>query len=715
MRDSEKRTSADALLREIGAAPTLTVYLASAPGAGKTRRLIQDALLAQRAGRRVAIGWVETKSRTDLDVLAEPLPRIPPRSVRIGGAEFWDFDYQAALELRPQLLILDELAHTNLAGGLHVKRWEDALALRAEGMSVTGALNIQHVETVAGLAERIIGFPVREIVPLSFLKAADHVIALDVAPEQLEARLRTGTIVRPQDVERALAGAFRPQTLHLLREMMLHTVDELTEATVTPAKTSAALALITEDIDAGSFLRRVAPLTEALNLELSVASQANGSDDLATIAAENDAEVVLLPGFDWARPKLNDVKATLVAVPLGSLASKIAGSPAARDLFIVDLASSESEATPPRAADFGLLARAAGDVLRIGYGRLTIYLGAAAGTGKTYAMLDRAHQLQAAGVDVVAAFIETHGRADTARLLEGLELLPRKRLTSGGIAHSELDVDALLERKPQVALIDELAHTNAPGSEHEKRYDDVLAVLRAGISVMTTVNVQHFEGLSDAVYRLTGQRVRETLPDAVLERADEIILIDTTPEALRERLRNGKIYPAERIERALNNFFRPENLAALRELAIRETVRTGSKTAHQPVFARLLLGVKARERDIALIERCGRLAGRINADLQVVHVSRLASSTGDDLTMEALQCAAIEAGARWRRIVSADAARSLVQAAAEDGATIAVEGARMRISWVRGGKAFARRLLDAGARQLLVFAGERAATGRMPV
>ena len=283
-------------------------------------------------------------------------------------------------------------------------------------------------------------------------------------------------------------------------------------------------------------------------------------------------------------------------------------------------------------------------------------------------------------MDVVAAFIETHGRADTARLLEGLELLPRKRLTSGGIAHSELDVDALLARKPQVALIDELAHTNAPGSVHEKRYDDVLAVLRAGISVMTTVNVQHFEGLSDAVYRLTGQRVRETLPDAVLERADEIILIDTTPEALRERLRNGKIYPAERIERALNNFFRPENLAALRELAIRETVRTGSKTAHQPVFARLLLGVKARERDIALIERCSRLAGRIDADFEVVHVSRSTSCAAERAhDRRAPAAAASEAGARWRRIVSDDAARSLVRAAAEQGATLAVGGARFGV------------------------------------
>ena len=712
VRDSEKRPSADALLREIGAVPTLTVYLASAPGAGKTRRLIEDALFAQRAGRRVAIGWLETKGRTDLDVLANPLPRIPPRSIRIGSAEFWDFDYLAALEARPQLLILDELAHTNLAGGAHAKRWEDALALRAAGISVAGALNIQHVETVAGIAESIIGFPVREIVPLSFLKSADQVVALDVAPEQLEARLRSGAIVRPQDVQRALTGAFRPQNLHLLREMMLHTVDDLTVATVTPSRTSAALALVTPEVDAGSFLRRVAPLAEALNLELNIASQPHADGDLANVAAEYNATVVSLAGFDPAHPKLQDVKATLVAVPRGALAAKLAASPATRDLFIVDPSGSERGRAPNGSPDFGPLAQAAGDVLRIGYGRLTIYLGAAAGTGKTYAMLDRAHQLRAAGVDVVAAFIETHGRADTARLIEGLDVLPRKRLTSGGITYSELDVEALLARKPQVALVDELAHTNAPGSEHEKRYDDVLAVLRAGISVLTTVNVQHFEGLSDAVYRLTGQRVRETLPDAVLERADEIVFVDTAPEALRERLRGGKIYPAERIERALNNFFRAENLAALRELAIRETVRAGSKRTREPVFSRLMLGVKARERDIALIERCSRLAARVHADLEIVHVSRAQPSSAEERTLDALSAAASEAGARWRRTVGDDAARSLVRMASEEGATLAVEGARYGIGWISAGKTFARRVLDAGARELLIFAAEPVASGR---
>ena len=246
------------MLREFGAAPRLVVYLASAPGAGKTRRLIEDALRAVAEGKRVAVGWLETKGRPDLEVLAAPLPRIPPRAVQRATATFADFDFAGAVMVHPQLIVLDELAHTNAEGGAHAKRWQDALALRDAGISVIGALNIQHVESVAAAAESIIGFPVHEIVPLSFLKAADQVIALDVSPEQIEARLRAGRIVRPDDVERALHGAFRPQTLRMLRELMLRTIDDLTIPAVSPAETSTALALVTADGDPASFVRRAA-------------------------------------------------------------------------------------------------------------------------------------------------------------------------------------------------------------------------------------------------------------------------------------------------------------------------------------------------------------------------------------------------------------------------------------------------------------------------
>jgi two-component system sensor histidine kinase KdpD len=698
--DRAGRPTAEALLKELGTAPRLTVYLASAPGAGKTRRLLDDALRLQQSGVRVAIGWVETKGRPDLDRLVAQLPRIPTRTVQIGNATFEDFDFEAALRDRPAHVVLDELAHANLEGGAHAKRWQDALALREAGIGVSGALNIQHIETVAATAEGLIGFPVREIVPLSFLRAADQVVALDVSPEQLEARLLAGKVVRPEDVERARNGIFRPQTLRFLREMMLRTVDDLTVPDVTPKRVSTVLALATGEGDPRAFLRAAANVAHALDLALDVALVGERDiDAVAKLAEELNADVVPLQTFDISKPQLADFKATLVAVPHGTLATRIASRPSERDVLVVDPTLTKSE----RGLAFSRNAQTAADRLRIGYGRLTIYLGAAAGSGKTFAMLDRAHQLLEQGVDVVGAFIETHRRSETDQKAVGIPTLPRRLAVCDNVTYSELDLHGLLDRKPAVALIDELAHTNAPCDEHTKRYDDVLQVLRAGISVMTTLNVQHLEGLNDAVFRLTGQKVRETVPDDILEIADDVILIDTTPETLRERLRSGKVYGPEKIEDALSNFFRSENLAALRELALREVVHARSGVKREQSFARLVLGVKARERDADLIERCARIALRLEIDLTVVHVTKTAAAA-ETRVIEGLTETARRVRARWNTIVAPDPALALLESSRKDGgATIAIEGARNKARWPREAP-FARRLLDAGARQLLILA-----------
>jgi two-component system sensor histidine kinase KdpD len=205
-----------------------------------------------------------------------------------------------------------------------------------------------------------------------------------------------------------------------------------------------------------------------------------------------------------------------------------------------------------------------------GRGHYTIFLGMAAGVGKTYRMLLDAHAEQEAGRDVVIGLLETHGRAETQALAEGLPVVPQRRVTYRGTDLSDMDLPAILRRKPELVLVDELAHTNAPGLEHEKRYQDIEDLLDAGIDVLSTLNVQHLESLNDQVAELSGARVRETIPDSVLGRADEVVLIDLSPEALLTRLRAGKIYKPERVEAALNGFFRIENLAALREVALRQ-------------------------------------------------------------------------------------------------------------------------------------------------
>jgi two-component system sensor histidine kinase KdpD len=201
--------------------------------------------------------------------------------------------------------------------------------------------------------------------------------------------------------------------------------------------------------------------------------------------------------------------------------------------------------------------------------RLRIYVGAAPGVGKTYSMLQDAHALRREGVDVVVGFVETYGRAETEAQIGDLEIVPRRRIEYRGVVLEEMDLDAILRRRPQLCVVDELAHTNVPGSAHEKRYQDVGAILDAGIGVLTAVNIQHLETLNDAVGRVTGVRVRETVPDTFLDRADEVVNVDVTVQELQSRLRQGKVYKPEKVEQALSNFFRETNLSTLRELALR--------------------------------------------------------------------------------------------------------------------------------------------------
>jgi two-component system, OmpR family, sensor histidine kinase KdpD len=257
----------------------------------------------------------------------------------------------------------------------------------------------------------------------------------------------------------------------------------------------------------------------------------------------------------------------------------------------------------------------------------------AAGVGKTYRMLQEGRQAQDDGRDVVIGYLEPHDRPETAALAEGLEVVPRLRSEHSGLELEELDVDAVIRRAPELALIDELAHTNAPGMRNEKRYQDIDEVLDAGIDVISTVNVQHLESLNDQVAELTGIRVRETFPDTVLGSADEVVLIDLTPEALIQRLREGKVYPRERVETALNNFFKVENLAALREVAlrqvaenveskriVREVVGTREDRVAGAVGERLLALITPAASSQRLVRRAWRSAQRLGAELDVLYV-----------------------------------------------------------------------------------------------
>ena len=262
-------------------------------------------------------------------------------------------------------------------------------------------------------------------------------------------------------------------------------------------------------------------------------------------------------------------------------------------------------------------------------GRLKIYVGFAAGVGKTYRMLEEAHELRRRGVDVVVAFVETHGRADTAALLDGLEVIPRKKIEYRGVSVEEMDLDAALARRPAVAIVDEIPHTNAPGSHNRKRWQDVLEILAAGINVIAALNVQHLESLNDVIERNTGVRVRETVPDGFLKEADQVVNLDLAVEDLQDRMKAGKIYAPDKVPRAIENFFKGRNLSTLRELALREVAESLDRAAsaqaapedRQPASGRVMVCLSSNPpRAAGLLRRGSRLAGRLNTDWFVVYV-----------------------------------------------------------------------------------------------
>jgi len=282
----------------------------------------------------------------------------------------------------------------------------------------------------------------------------------------------------------------------------------------------------------------------------------------------------------------------------------------------------------------------------------------AAGVGKTYRMLQEGNQAREEGQDVVIGYLEPHDRPETAALAVGIELVPRLRAQHGTLDLNELDVDAVIRRAPELALIDELAHTNAVGMRNEKRFQDIDEVLDAGIDVISTVNVQHLESLNDAIAELTDVRVRETFPDRILEEADEVVLVDISPEALQARLRAGKVYPKERAEVALQNFFRAEKLSALRELALREVAEDVESRrqnlvldplSQQAVAERVLALVTPEPRSQRLLRRAWRSAERLGAQLDALWVRRPGYELSDEeqVSLAALRRLAIVLGAHF--------------------------------------------------------------------
>lgn len=345
-------------------------------------------------------------------------------------------------------------------------------------------------------------------------------------------------------------------------------------------------------------------------------------------------------------------------------------------------------------------------------GRLKLYIGFAAGVGKTWRMLEEAHALKRRGVDVVGGFIEPHGRAETAALIADLEVVPRRRVEYRGVVVEEMDLDAILRRRPAVAVVDEIPHTNVPGSKNRKRYQDVLDLLADGINVIGALNIQHLESLNDLIQRNTGVTVRETVPDSFLEQADQVVNLDLAVEDLVERLKGGKIYPEEKIPWALEHFFRDANLATLRELSLREVAESLDRSASQRsavgssqprALGRVMVCLSSNPpHALALMRRGSRMAGRLNTDWYVVYVET-PSEAPERIDSEAQRHLlanvdkARELGAEVVRLKSRDPAAALLDFARSHGVSDVIIG-RTEVPWWR-------RLLRASVLDRLVREG----------
>ena len=334
-------------------------------------------------------------------------------------------------------------------------------------------------------------------------------------------------------------------------------------------------------------------------------------------------------------------------------------------------------------------------------GRLKLYIGSNAGVGKTYRMLQEAHELRRRGIDAVVGFVETHGRADTNAQLRDIEVVARKRIEYRGVVLEEMDVDAVIARRPAVAVVDELAHTNVPGSAHQKRWEDVVALLDEGVSVISAVNVQHLESLNDVVAAQLGVTVRETVPDWVVHDADQVVNLDLSAEDLRQRLLDGKIYAPEKIQSALANFFTEENLTTLRELALREVAssvdrsreeivsRETGTTGPRQTVDRVMVAMSSDPTHTAvLLRKASRIAGRLNQDWYCVYVQTPAESAARiDATLQRTLVDNLQKaqtmGAEVVKLVDADVPGALSRFARERGVTVIIVGQSRRSWWQR--------------------------------
>jgi two-component system sensor histidine kinase KdpD len=627
----------------------LRVYLGAAPGSGKTFAMLREGRERVAQGEDVVIGFVEAYGRPRTLEAVGRLEVVPRLQVPYRGTLLGEMDTDAVLARRPQVALVDELAHTNAPGVRHAKRWQDVEELRDAGIDVVTTVNVQHLESMKDVAEGITGIPVRETVPDQVLDGADEVQFIDIAPDALRKRMRHGNIYAPDKIDTALGNFFRPGNLAALREIALRLVAQgagTARGAVRPP-VQDVLVVISRRPSSEALIRRGVRIARRFGGLCSVLTVVRSADESAESEPWRALAVQLRCSFVERRS--GDVPGTVVSV--------------ARELGVRHVVAGESRRQPILSrwraglvdrlidelpdTDIHVVARTSGgprgvagiesrrptpdELLRAcappsRRGALRVYLGYARGVGTTSAMLEEGRRRRGRGTDVVVAAVDTAGRAESETALAGLELLGG---TEGAAAHDRLDVDALLARNPEVALVDDLAGLDVEG---RPRVEAVPRILDAGITLIATLHLTSLRSMAEAMEPVlgdlpTGPRV----DDGVLAMADELELVDVTPSVLDERLRRGEVVPPAEAARALQGEFRPEVLATLREATFRliaeHTDRQLVAYMHErridrpwEARSRVMVCVPPRPHMQSLIRRAARLADSLDAEMRVVTV-----------------------------------------------------------------------------------------------
>ncbi|WP_232698802.1 universal stress protein [Brevibacillus daliensis] len=674
----------------------LQIILGAVSGSGKTYHMLLEGRRLSKKGIDVAIGVVNphTSYQGRNQEILQELEVIPSLKWEEGDSIKFDLNVGEILRRNPEVILVDELAHRNRPDALRPTRLEDVYYLVEKNISVITTLNIYELEGMRSITQKLTGISVQvgHYIPSETLDHADEVKLLDVTPEVLMKRLQEGSIIGCDSYGNPKhQRLFRHENLAVLRELALRflagevneDLDEYREqhGMIGPSGVSERILVAGQyhwngsilirrghqvakrlggDLfvvcflrspkrslskEQSTFKRSMVKLTEKLGgnfKEIKLPARSDVVKEMVQYATEHNITRIVMG--QTKRSRWEEIWS-------GSVINKILRLGRNTDVLIVaDRAENSGERVIPaksekskRKSPFHRLSNEEmeKEISRIRSGRLKVYVGAAPGVGKTYTMLREANELLHNGIDVVVGYLETHGRNETLEQVGNLQIIPRATISYKNVVLEEMDTEAIIARNPEVVLVDELAHTNVPGSRFHKRYEDVQLLLQAGISVISTMNIQHLESLQDNVEQVTGIRVRETVPDHVLHEAAEIELIDVSPNTLQERMREGNIYAMNKVDQALGNFFSTGNLIALRELALREVADDVDERLESWERKEALRGPWRRQEKIfvcvnlrpdseRLIRRGFRIAYRLKADWYVGYVQNHPMLTAEE-------------------------------------------------------------------------------------